>query len=207
MAQYETEEQQVEALKKWWDENGKSIVAGVVLGIVVLFGWRGWNDYQQDQAAQASARYQTMAIAAQQGQIDQVNSIAEELRNEYSGTVYAGQGSLLQASMLSRTGKLQDAAAQLGWAATNASETVLRDMASIRLAQVQVALGQADQALATLEPLTTVAYISLIEEIRGDALRSKGDIQGAREAYDRAILSAGADVTEYLRLKRSDLGS
>jgi len=39
-----------------------------------------------------------MAIASQQGQIDQVSSIAEELRNDYSSTVYAGQGTLLQAN-------------------------------------------------------------------------------------------------------------
>ena len=28
---YKTEEEQVEAIKKWWQENGKSIIAGVVI--------------------------------------------------------------------------------------------------------------------------------------------------------------------------------
>lgn len=208
MAQYETEEQQVEALKKWWAENGKSIIAGVVLGIAVLFGWRGWGDYQQNQAADASARYQAMTLASEQGQLEKVNEYAGELRDDYSGTVYAGQGSLLQASLLASNGKLEEAAKQLEWTRENATETVLRDIATIRLAQVQVALGQPDQALSLLEPVAaTIAYTSLIEEIRGDAFRAKGDIEAAREAYDRAILSAGADATEYLRLKRADLGS
>jgi len=28
---YSTEEEQVEAIKKWWNENGKSIIAGIII--------------------------------------------------------------------------------------------------------------------------------------------------------------------------------
>ena len=31
-----TEEQQIDAIKQWWKENGSSIVTGVVLGLAVL---------------------------------------------------------------------------------------------------------------------------------------------------------------------------
>jgi len=38
--EFSTEDEQVEAIKKWWKENGTSLIVGVVLGLSVLFGWR-----------------------------------------------------------------------------------------------------------------------------------------------------------------------
>ena len=43
MAELRTEEEQVEALKSWWKENGKSLIMGVVIAVAAVFGWRGWN--------------------------------------------------------------------------------------------------------------------------------------------------------------------
>ena len=47
-----TEEEQVEAMKKWWNENGKSLIITVV---VVLAGYFGWNSYQENQRVQGEA--------------------------------------------------------------------------------------------------------------------------------------------------------
>ncbi|GAL21617.1 Mlr7403 protein [Vibrio maritimus] len=49
MELYDSEEQQVEAIKDWWKENGKAVVLGVVVGLGGLFGWR----YYQDSVVQA----------------------------------------------------------------------------------------------------------------------------------------------------------
>ena len=38
MEQYETEEQQVEAIKRFWKENGLSLVIGALLGLGGLLG-------------------------------------------------------------------------------------------------------------------------------------------------------------------------
>jgi predicted negative regulator of RcsB-dependent stress response len=46
---YTTEEQQVEVIKSWWKENGTSVLAGTVIGLVGLFGWRYYNDYAAHQ--------------------------------------------------------------------------------------------------------------------------------------------------------------
>ena len=60
MAELRTEEEQVEALKSWWKENGKSLIMGVVIAVAAVFGWRGWNQYQDDFAANASAMYESI---------------------------------------------------------------------------------------------------------------------------------------------------
>ena len=54
MNEYVTDDEQVERIKKWWSDNGSSVVAGLVIGIGGLMGWRYWVDYKDNQAAEAS---------------------------------------------------------------------------------------------------------------------------------------------------------
>ena len=67
MSDYLTEEEQVEALKKWWRENGKAIVGGAVLGLALVGGWQAWQSYQKGEAELASAYYEEFMLAAKAG--------------------------------------------------------------------------------------------------------------------------------------------
>ncbi|RMG58374.1 MAG: hypothetical protein D6717_02985 [Gammaproteobacteria bacterium] len=205
--QYETEEQQAEAIRKWWAENGKSIIAGVVLGLAILFGWRGWVDWQERQAETASEQFSEARKAYDGGQPAQVHEKAALLREEYARTPYAALATLLEARLDAGEGKLEQAAEGLTWVRDHAREPVLQEVARLRLARVLVALDRPDDALKELQPLAeSGAWTSLVEEIRGDALRAKNDIDGARQAYDRALLTAGGRAPRYLQMKRDDLG-
>src|SRR5690606_41345251 len=53
-----TDEEQIEALRAWWRENGRAIIAGVVIAIVALIGWQQWDAYKQRRAELASQDYQ-----------------------------------------------------------------------------------------------------------------------------------------------------
>jgi predicted negative regulator of RcsB-dependent stress response len=37
-----TEEEQVEALKGWWTENGKSLLFMVAIALSAVFAWKTW---------------------------------------------------------------------------------------------------------------------------------------------------------------------
>ena len=63
MSGYETDEEQLEALKKWWAENGKAVLVGVVLGLGAIFGWRGWISHEQGRSEAASALYEEVINA------------------------------------------------------------------------------------------------------------------------------------------------
>ena len=41
---YETEEQQVDAIKKWWSENGTALIVVAVIGLAGLWGWRYYGE-------------------------------------------------------------------------------------------------------------------------------------------------------------------
>ena len=40
------EEQELNQLKEWWKDNGKSIIAAFILGVGGMLGWRYWQSYQ-----------------------------------------------------------------------------------------------------------------------------------------------------------------
>jgi predicted negative regulator of RcsB-dependent stress response len=203
---YETEEQQVEALKKWWAENGKSIIGGVVLGLAILFGWKGWSEYRQAETELASAMFNQIQMAADRGIATRVSELTAELQKDFAFTPYAGHASLMDAKFKAESGDLQGALTQLEWARSQAREETVKDIAQLRLARVQLAMGNPDQALKSVESLNSVAYLSMVEEVRGDAYRAKGDIESARQAYDRAILASSGGAPRYLQMKRADLG-
>ncbi len=63
MEQYRTEEEQVQALGRWWKENGRSIVAAVVIALSAGFGWQAWQANEVRQQEQASDIYQALLHA------------------------------------------------------------------------------------------------------------------------------------------------
>ena len=93
MESYRTEEEQVEALKRWWAENGRSTVAAVALAIAAGFGWQAWQESRQQVAAEASSRYDTMVEAVRQagetGLDEELRSIAEGIKADFPDSTTA----------------------------------------------------------------------------------------------------------------------
>lgn len=205
MADYDTEEEQLEALREWWKENGRSVIAGIVLGAGALFGWKYWQDYQVEKAENASALFADVRAFGNAGEVGNALQQVETLTSDYARVPYASLATLEAAQALVEAGNIESAEKQLRWALENARLQEVGEVARLRLAQVLIAQGRARDALSELETELPAAYTGLVEELRGDAYRALGDLQAAREAYDRALLSDGSR-SEYLQLKRDDLG-
>ena len=77
MEAYETEEQQVEAIKSWWKENGKAVVIGGVVGIGAILGWKYYQSSQITAKETASAAYERALTALQASGADAVSSSVE----------------------------------------------------------------------------------------------------------------------------------
>ena len=203
---YETEEQQVEALKKWWQENGRYLIAGVVLGLGILFGWNSWKDHRETQGKAASDLYSQMIGAVESSALEDAMAFEEKLLQDYDGTPYAALGALAMAKIYVEQNNLVEAEAKLRWTMDNSNEQELQEISRLRLAQVLIAAEKYDDALSMLSTELPASYVSLAEELRGDAFRAQGNLDEARAAYDKALLTAGGR-SEYLQLKRDSLGA
>ncbi len=205
---HRSEEEQVEALKAWWVENGRSAIFGVVLGLGAIFGYRAWQAREVALAEAASASYQQVLVASQQPGSDEIRKQAEALVQQYPGSSYAVFGNMLLAKTAVDAGDLEKAATLLGTALKENKDAVVDLELRLRLAQVQNALDRQADALATLNVSAGKDYLASFDELRGDIEVHRGNVDAARAAYERALTAAreaGDDVT-VLELKLDNLG-
>ncbi|MEM7208462.1 MAG: tetratricopeptide repeat protein [Pseudomonadota bacterium] len=204
----ETHDEEVEALKKWWSENGRAIILGVAIGGASILGWRYWQAHQISYAEDASTAYYQVLRSHEQNDVDATRANATIVRDEFADTPYASLTALLQARIAVEEGDLEGAAAELRWAMDNSSEDDVRIIARLRLARVLTDQESLDEALDLLSNSVPAAYRSLHEEIRGDIYLARGESREALEAYELA-LSAGpqAGGSTVLQMKIDDLAS
>ena len=189
---YRTEEEQVEALKAWWRENGKSTVVAIALAVMGVFGWQGWQKQQQADQSTASAIYQNLLTAANGdkgqatlAQIATANHLADTLKADYTGTTYAHFAALYKAKFAVDDNDLNAAAAELQWVLDNGAMDEVRIQARLRLAKVLLAEGQMDEAMK-LTIGENKGYSAAFNEVKGDILAAQGDSVGALSVYQQA---------------------
>ncbi|MBE0619410.1 MAG: tetratricopeptide repeat protein [Burkholderiales bacterium] len=193
MATYDLEEQeQLAALKAWWQENGALVTTVVGLVLIVLAAWQGWNYYHRNQAVQASSLYDVVQKAASAGNLKQVRESAGEILQHYPRTAYAAMAGLVSAKAHYQSGDLKTAGAQLAWVAENARDEGLQDIARLRLASVMLDEKTYDAALKVLDAEHGAAFDALFLAGRGDVLVAQGKKEEARAAYKAALDKADA---------------
>lgn len=208
MARYDTDEEQIDAVKAWLKENGRSLIAGAVLAVGGVVGWQQWGAQQERTAESASIAYVQLLNARESGEGSE--TVAERgwtVMEDYGRSIYATMAGMQLADHHVRQGDLDEAAEALRWVRDNGSESGLRHLARLRLAQVRMAAGDYEEALATLDVSDMGQYRSQYLERRGDVLAALGEVNDARAAYQEALEVDGVSDTRrsLIRLKRNDL--
>jgi predicted negative regulator of RcsB-dependent stress response len=213
VAEMRTEEEQVEAIKSWWKENGKSLVLTVVVVLTGVFGWKAWQQKQANDAEAASIIYQNLmqavVVSVQQGAADDVttaNHLGNQLKNDYSSSEYAKLASMLLARVAVNQENYDAAMQELDWVLANDPSKEMESISLMRKAQVYLAQGKLDEGLAEVGKVTDVAFKASALELAGDIQLSKGDKSAARKAYEQALV-ANKDTAnrQLLSIKLDDL--
>lgn len=198
------EQEQLDALKAFWNKQGNLITWTLVIALSAVLGWNGWQYWQRDQAAKASAMFDELDRAAQAGDADKSGRVFNDLKERFPRTAFAQQGALLAARTQLAKGQLDAAKASLGWAADNATEEEMRMVARLRLAAV---LGDAKQyadALKALDGVKGEGFEALAADRRGDLLMAEGKKDEARAAWQAAYKGMGEKL-DYRRLVEAKL--
>ncbi len=219
MATYDLEEQeQLDELKTWWKLYG-NLVTNLLLAVALAAaGWQGWTWWQRQQSAHAAGVFSGLQAAAMQRDAKRVRELAGELVDKYSITEYAGMGALLAARVQVDAGDPKSARAQLAWAADNAKDAGMRDLARLRLATLLLDEQSYDDALKQLAAEPAAAFAPRFSELRGDVHAAQGKIAEARAAYDAALAKLDSLAKEdearlrggyrdILQVKRDALGA
>jgi predicted negative regulator of RcsB-dependent stress response len=204
----DSEKEQIEALHKWWKENGSSIITGLLLGVSILVGGKAWFSYQETQSLNASNIYAMMMAASQAGQPEEVRNQANKLITDYTQSAYAPLASLQLARLAVQEGELAAAQAQLQWAMDHADLIEVRHEARIRMVRVMIAQQQYEQAVQLLASVTDPgAYDYLYAELEGDIAVAEGKPEKAASAYKKALdkMPSQAPNQAYLMAKYEDV--
>lgn len=190
LSNYESEEQQVEAIKSWWKENGLSIFLGAFLGLAIVFGWQGWVKYrdQRNEAAGSAFSQLLNTTEAKPVKIEAVTGQSAQLVKDYGSTSFATLAQMVTARVLVEAGRLSDAKGILAQVVEQAPDPALREVAVLRQARILLQENNASEALQWLEQHPQGAGFDAERSvILGDIASLQGDLPKARAAYEAAL--------------------
>ncbi|CAQ83480.1 MULTISPECIES: YfgM family protein [Photorhabdus] len=206
MEVYTNENEQVDAIRRFFANNGKALVFGLVLGAGALIGWRYWQSHQTNQlqtSAEAFEQVNSGLLSGTKESNTAVEKFASETNNSYGVMAY-----MQLAKLAVEKNELAKAEQFLSTAVGQTKSENLQSLVNIRLARVQLAEDKADVALKTLEQVKGSGWIAVAEDVRGDALLKKGDIAGARAAYTKGLAANPSQaIKSMLNLKLNNLSS
>ena len=204
MEVYQTEEQQVEAIKGYWAQNGNTIIAGIALGFAGFIGFNLYQDNQLEQELAISDSYQTLIENSEKDSEAFVEN-GEKFISENGNNSYVTLTALALAKDAATHKDWPQVQKQLTTAIETAPTEGIKAIASLRLARVQVQLEQYTEALNTLNSNLPESFSAAIEEIKGDAYLQQGKIDLARNAYQASVAADGIATSPSLQIKLDDL--
>lgn len=200
------EQEQLEELKAFWKKWGNLISWGLTAVLLAYASWTGWNWWQRDQGAKASALFEQLSAQVQAGDLDKSNAAFAILKERFPSTVAAAQGALLQARLQHEKQNDEGARATLDWVAQNAGDSLYKDLARLRLAALQIDAKQLPEAAKSLDAVSAPEFAGLVADRRGDlaVLQSKPDV--AKAEYLKAYQALDKDL-DYRRLVEAKLAT
>jgi len=184
---YTTETEQLQAIKKWWDQNAKWVIGGLVIAALVVGGWRLWGYWQGKRAAEAAGLYAAVVQAEGQGNNAAVDAAAKKVLHAYPDTAYGALAALALAKSQFAQQHLSDAIDSLRGVIKHSPDAGLAIIARIRIARIQLQRGNAKEALDVLKGQEQGAFAATVQSLRGDAFMQLGQTEAARNAFQQGL--------------------
>ena len=198
------EEQEISALKAWWKENATFIIVCTVLAFGGVFGWNYWQSYQTEKMHNSSMEYVAVIDAYSQdpkGQSAQLDQFVQQ----NSKSAYAVLALFEKAKIAAENQDFAQAESALKEAQAQSANEELNNIASLRLAAVQLQQKQFDNALQTLDGVKGEAWNSRKSLLIGDIQLAKGDKQAAQNAYHQAKQGASQMEQQLIQVRLNNL--
>jgi len=188
-----SDDEKAEALKRWWSENGKSVVGGIVVGLALVFGWRGYLEHQQSESELASSEYDSFLSSVAVGDVEKAKVSLDILKLDYGSTAYDYFAALEMARLMVEKKDLASARQYLELAVANADQPGMKHLAEVRLARILMASGDNEAASKLVAGNKEGAFAGEFAHIQGDLYRSAGDKQQALTAYEKALTGSASN--------------
>jgi predicted negative regulator of RcsB-dependent stress response len=202
------EQEQLDALKAWWKDNRNQILGALLIVVVAVGGWRGWQYYQHKQSYGAATLYQQFLEQLSSNDAKRINDAATAVTDKYGSTAYAAHAELLAARVNEQGNDMARAKTQLQWVIDNAREDTLKDVARLRLAAVLLDEKKYADAMTLLEAKHAESFDGMFADLKGDVFSAEGKNGEARSSYQLAYAKTDAQsmYRSLIQMKLDALG-
>lgn len=194
--------------KRFWSENGKSIVAGILIGLAGIGGFNYWKIYEKTQGEEASVLFEQLRSGEEGINFAEITS---DLKENYKSTGYSDLAAFTMAKQFVDAGELDSASKELSWVLENTQVPGFKHIARLRLGAVYLAKNQPEEVLALLNNIDKSSFVSRYDELVGDAYAKRGqngDVDLAQKAYQQSLetLPSGSTHGRLIQLKIDNVG-
>lgn len=186
------EQEQVDAFKAWWKDNGKWLLIAVAVAISGFAAMQGWQFYKEKKMAEASTLYAELEKQLTSNDPKRINDAGQAVIDKFGSTAYAPRAALLTAQVNIQTKDIARAKTQLEWVIQHADETGLQNLARLKLASVLLDEKNYAEALKLLDAKHAESFMGLYADLKGDVLNAQGKADEARAAYQLALTKTDA---------------
>jgi hypothetical protein len=182
------EEVRREQLKKIWQRYGNYIVAGCLIVVVGIAGWRGYEWLQSKHAAESGAAFEQAATLAETGKVQEAEAAFAKLGVD--GTAgYRILSRLREAAELARSDPKAGVKAYDEIAADRGAGQVIQDLATLRAGYLLVDGTPYADLRNRLEPLTGPgrAFRYSARELLALSAWKQGDASAAKQWTETII--------------------
>jgi predicted negative regulator of RcsB-dependent stress response len=181
-----TDKEQIEEIKKWWNDYGKAILVAIIVGLVIGFGWRYWSRYRKAEENSASYMYQAMLQATSKGQLEPAMAYAQQIQKNFGETVYATMASFMAARVAALDKKYSYASTQLSWVIQKSDNPAFKQIARIRDARLLLQMNEPQLAMKVISTVNDKHYQPLIENVKGEIYLAQHNKKAAEAAFEKA---------------------
>lgn len=138
MSRHDTEQDQLETIKAWWDKYGTGLLSVILVIVLSFSGYRYWQGYTFNKAAEASSVFEVLDMSLATGVFGEVSREARRLMQDQPKSPYAGSAALMLADFHWQTGEVDDAIEALNWLVNSKQSADLKQIAQLRLARIYI---------------------------------------------------------------------
>ncbi|MEO6353389.1 MAG: tetratricopeptide repeat protein [Burkholderiaceae bacterium] len=208
MAYDHEEEEQLAAIKGWWNQYGNLLTWLLIFALTIYAGWSGWNYYQNKQSAQASLLYEGLVKSVAAKDNIKILRSATDLQIKFGKTPYAQMGALAAAKSAFDANDINVAKSQLLWVIEHGSNEEYKAIAKLRLSGILLDIKSYDEALKLLETNFPAQFASLVADRKGDLFVLQNNNDAARSSYQLAIekIEQNSPIHTLIQMKLDALG-
>ena len=211
MSRYDTEQEQIEAIKTWWAKYGTLLLSGALIVAIAFAGWRYWQSYTYTQSANASATFEVLELSHQNGVFGEVSREARRLMQDQPASPYAGAAAMMLAQFHLEKAESEEALNALQWVVDAKQSSDMKVTAQLRMARIHLELSQLDEAQQILDRIEVQTLVGAqqanVDYVSALLAQAQQNFVEAQAAFKRVVdnQEAQADLQNIARLQMDDL--